>query len=254
MLAQTLFVVAMLSIFAASAVAGIAGVARAQSAAVAKALIVPGVETALARYQRYVAATIGAQIVAQPGALTAAPAVVPALNGGGAWSERQYLEAPASPAMPLRISVDVQPTSQTVPSCGGSGGGPDAGVAVQCSPFVQESRLSLTLTSDVGPIDASGAVSPLAHGRYTVTLRLFAQPPYAVVSGLNDAADPAGYHEGDTGGYGNALAAFGSPGPDDTTIHVVYACVAGTGSCATSNPAPQDAPTTLPWTNGNGIP
>jgi hypothetical protein len=74
-----------------------------------------------------------------------------------------------------------------------------------------------------------------------------------VVSGVTDAADPAGYHEGDTGGYGNALAAFALPAPDDTTIHVVYACVAGTGSCATSNPAPQDAPTTVPWTNGNGL-
>jgi hypothetical protein len=249
-----MFLVAMLAIFAASAVAGIAGFARAQTAAAAKALIVPGVETALAQYERYVAATIGAQIAAPAGALAAAPSIVPALNGGANWSELHYLEAPASTGTPLRIAIDVQPTAQTVPSCAGNGSGPDAAVEVQCSPFVQESRLSLTFTSDVGPVDASGTVSPLAHGRYTVTLRLFAQPPYAAVSGVNDAADPAGYHEGDTGGYGNALAAFGSPAPDDTTIHVVYACVAGTGSCATSNPAPQDAPATLPWTNGNGAP
>ena len=60
MLAQTLFLVVMLAIVAASAVAGIAGTARAESAAAAKALIVPGVETALGRYLRYVAATIGA--------------------------------------------------------------------------------------------------------------------------------------------------------------------------------------------------
>lgn len=253
MLAQTLFVVAMLAILAASAVAGIAGTARAHSAALARSLIVPGVETALGNYQRYVAATIGAQASLPAGDVTTAPALVPALNAGTVWSEQQYLEAPSS-ATPLRIAVDVLPTAQTVPVCAGNDAGPDAAAELQCSPFVQESRLSLTLTSDVGPVDASGIVSPLAHGRYTVTLRLFAQPPYAIVSGVNDAAAPSAYHEGDTGGYGNALAAFGSPTPDDTTIHVVYACVAGTGSCATSNPAPADAPTTLPWTNGNGVP
>ncbi len=253
MLAQTLFLIAMLVIFSASVVAGIAGVARAQAAGAAKALIVPGVETALGRYQRYVAATIGAQVVAPPGVITALPATVPALNAGTKWAEQRYLEEPAG-STPLRIAVDVLPTAQTVPSCTSNDSGPDAAVDLQCSAFVQESRLSLALTSDVGPVDANGAVSPLAHGRYTVTLRLFAQPPYAIVTGVNDAAAPAGYHEGDSGGYGNALPAFASPGPDDTTIHVVYACVAGTGSCATSHPAPQDAPTTLPWTNGNGIP
>jgi hypothetical protein len=252
-LAQTLFLIAMLALLAASAVAGIAGAARAQTVAAAKALIVPGVETALGRYQRYVAATIGAQIVTPAGNLTTAPGAVPALDAGAAWSEQQYLEAPDGTA-PLRIAVDVQPTAQTVPSCTGLDAGPDIAVDLQCSAFVQESRLSLTLTSDVGPVDANGVVSPLAHGRYTVTLRLFAQPPYAMVSGVNDAAAPEAFHEGDTGGYGNALPAFGSPTPDDTTIHVVYSCVAGTGSCATSNPAPQDAPASLPWTNGNGAP
>jgi hypothetical protein len=252
-LAQTLFLIAMLALLGASAVAGIAGAARAQTAAAARSLIVPGVETALGRYQRYVAATIGAQIVALPGNITAAPAAVPALNAGTVWAEQQYLESPAG-TTPLRITVDVLPTAQTIPACGGNDAGPDAAVELQCSPFVQESRLSLTLTSDAGPLDANGVVSPLAHGRYTVTLRLFAQPPYAVVSGVNDAAAASAYHEGDTAGYGNALPAFGSPTADDTTIHVVFACVAGSGSCTTSNPAPQDAPTTLPWTNGNGVP
>jgi hypothetical protein len=254
MLAQTLVLVAILAIFGASAVAGVAGTARAQSVAEAKALIVPGVETALGRYQRYVAGVIGAQVAATPGALTAQPAVIPALEASSVWNAQQYLEAPAETGSPLRIAVDVAPTAQSVPLCGGGDGGPDAAVQLQCSPFVQESRLSLTITSDAGPVDANGAVSPLAHGRYTVTLRLFAQPPYAIVSGVTDAANPAGYHEGDDAGWTGALPAFASPAPDDTTIHVVYSCVAGTGSCAASNPAPQDAPTTLPWTNGNGLP
>lgn len=253
MLAQTLVLIAMLTICAVSLVAGVAGTARADSVAAAKALIVPGVEAALGQYQRYVAAAIGAQVAAAGAALTAPPAAIPVLDAGaGAWTEQQYLEAPAASA--LRIAVDVLPTAQTVPMCGGSGAGPDAAVEAQCSPFVQESRLSLTVTADAGPVDAGGAVSSLAHDRYTVTLRLFAQPPYAIVSGVTDAAQPGGYHEGDTAGWNGALAPFAVPSPDDTTIHVLYACVAGSGSCAVSNPAPQDAPTTLPWTNGNGMP
>lgn len=252
MLAQTLVLIAMLTICAVSAVAGVAGAARAQSAAEAKALLAPGVETALARYLRYVAATIGAQVAEPAAALTAPPAAIPALSAATAWSEAQYLETAGT--SPLRIAVDVQPTAQTVPLCSVAGSGPDAAVEQQCSPFVQESRLSLSVTSDAGPVDESGAVSPLAHGRYTVTLRLFAQPPYAIVTGVTDAAQPGGYHEGDGAGWDGALAPFALPAPDDTTIHVLYACVAGSGSCAASNPAPQDAPTTLPWTNGNGLP
>jgi hypothetical protein len=249
-LAQTLFLIAMLAILSTSAAAGIAGAARAHAAADAKALIVPAVETALGRYQRYVATTIGAQIAAPAGNFTAAPAVVPALNAQTSWAEQKYVEAPEA-ASGLRVAVDVRPTAQTVPACNGGNGGPDAAVGLQCSAFVQESRLSLSLTSDAGPVDASGVVSPLAHGRYTITLRLFAQPPYAVVSGAQDAARPGAPHEGDVGGWGNALPPFGAPSPDDTTIHVVYECTDGSGSCTTSNPVPQDEPTTLPWTNGN---
>jgi hypothetical protein len=252
-LAQTLFVCALLAIFAASAIAGIAGTARANASAAAKALIVPAVEAALAAYQRDVAATIAAQSGANAGALTAAPPRVPALNGQTAWNERRYLEAPDG-SSPLRVAVDVVPAAQTTPVCGASDSGPDAAVQLQCSPFVQESRLALTFTSDAGLPDAAGTVSPLAHGRFTVTLRLFAQPPYTAVSGAADAAEPGSPHEGDTGGWAGALPAFASPGPDDTTVHVVFACTPGTGTCATSDPPPQDAPTTLPWDNGNSRP
>jgi hypothetical protein len=252
-LAQTVFLMAMLAIVASSAVAGIAGAARAHASAQAKALIVPGVETALGRYERYVAATIAAQAAASPATPVSAPATLSALNGGVTWAHAAYVERPGAPS-PLAIAVDVQATAPSVPACGGGNAGPDAANELQCSAFVQESRLSLTVTSDAGPVDAGGAVSALAHGRYTVTLRLFAQPPYAIVSGVADAADPSGYHEGDTAGWGAALSAFGSPAPDDTTIHVVYVCTQGTGSCAASNPVPQDAPATVPWTNGNGLP
>jgi hypothetical protein len=251
-IAQTLMLMALLAIFATSAVAGVAAVAREQNASAARALIVPGVETALGTYERYVAATIAAQAgAAAPNAL-APPAAIPALNGTTPWTTQTTLETPVS--SPLSVAVSVLPTAQTTPACATNGAGPDRAVELQCSAFVQESRLSLQITTDAGPADANGTVSPLAHGRFIVTLRLFAQPPYAIVSGAKDAAGPTDVHEGDDAGWGGALAAFASPSPDDTTIHVVYACTPGTGSCATSNPLPQDAPATIPWTDGNGPP
>jgi hypothetical protein len=188
-----------------------------------------------------------------PADATEPPPPIPALNASTAWTEQQTLDTPQG-AAPLAVAVDVRPTAQTIPSCGSGGSGPDHALEMQCSPFVQESRLSLDVTTDAGPAGAAGAVSALAHGRFIVTLRLFAQPPYAIVSGAKDAAAAGDVHEGDDAGWGGALGAFASPAPDDTTIHVVYACTPGTGSCATSNPPPADAPTTTPWTNGNGPP
>jgi hypothetical protein len=175
------------------------------------------------------------------------------LNGGIAWSEKTYRE-PAGGDSPLQATIDVRPTAQTIPACANDSSGPDIARDLQCSPFVQESRLSLVLTSDAGPAGADGTIAALAHARTIVTLRLFAQPPYSVLAGVKDAADPDGFHEGDTGGYGNALGAFAAPAADDTTIHVVYECIAGTGSCAMSAPSPADAPASVPWTNGNGAP
>ena len=253
MLAQTLFLVAVLALFATSAIAGVAGVARAQSANAARALIVPAIETAVGRYQREIAATIEAQSVRQSAPALAPPGPIAALNGGIAWSEKTYLES-AGADSPLHATVDVRPTAQTLPTCASASSGPDSALDLQCSPFVQESRLSLTLTSDAGPIDTNGTISALAHARTIVTLRLFAQPPYSVLAGIKDAADPDGFHEGDSGGYGNAIGAFATPAADDTTIHVVYECIAGAGSCATSAPPPADAPASRQWTNGNGLP
>ncbi len=254
MLAQTLVIVALIAILASSAVSGIAGVARARTAAAADALIAPGTQTAIARYEQTIAATIGAQVATAARGTQAPPATIAALNGTIVWPQAQYLEGVTG--SPLGVAVAVVPAAQTIPACAGpADAGPDVVIADQCSPFVQESRLALTITASAGPADANGSVTPLAHGRTTITLRLFAQPPYVAVSGTNDAASPDAPHEGDNGGYGNALLAFGpSPAPDDTTIHVLYECSPGTGSCAASDPPPADAPTALPWTNANGVP
>jgi hypothetical protein len=254
MVAQTLVLVAMIAIVATSVIAGIAGYARAETATAAKALVQPSIDAALARYESTVLApAIAASL--QPGDGSAAPASASALNGGVAWSAQQYVLAPNGPS-PLAAVVLVTPTATAVPACvpagGSTDGGPDVENHGQCSGFVQESRLSLTLNADVGPPSGSTSVAPIAHGRDTVTLRLFAQPPYVMVAGVADDAAPGDPHEGDLGGYGNALGAFGpSPSPDDTSIHVIFACTPAQGDCSASHPAPQDDPTSLPWTNGN---
>lgn len=243
MLAQTMVLMAMVLVLALAGASEVAGYARARAASDAKAQIAPAVEQAVAAYQRYVAQTIAAQVGAPAGALAAAPAAIPALNAGTPWLEQRLAPYQPDPAAGFSVATDVVPTAQTIPVCGSAtNGGPDVEQNGQCSPFVQESRLSLAVATTVGPTDPSGNVIPLASGRLTVTLRLFGQPPYSAIVGAQDAVTAADPHEGDLGGSG------------DTTIHVLYACQPGTGSCANSAPPSADRPLTLPWTNGNGAP
>jgi len=254
MLAQTLFLIAMIAIVATSAVAGIAGYARAEAATTAQALLAPARETALARYESAILAPAIAA-ASQPGDGSAPPPANPALNGATTWSAQQYVLA-SNGSSPLAVIVTIAPTASSVPACEPGGGSTNAGGDIeregQCSPFVQESRLSVTLTADAGVPSGTTTVSPLAHARETITLRLVAQAPYVMVAGVSDDAAPGDPHEGDVGGYGNALGAFGPPpSADDTTIHVLFACTPAAGDCTASQPPPADAPTSLPWTNGN---
>lgn len=254
MLAQTLVMLALVATFAAAAVAGIAGVARARTVETARALVAPAIESALAAYVQELGASIAAQAPQPAGDGSAPPPAVATLNGETAFPARHYAEA--ADASPLAIAVDVTPESPSLPVCAagvpGTDTGPDLEVNGQCSPFVQESRLALEVVAQVGVADASGTVSPLADDRTTVTLRLFAQPPYAAVAGIEDAVASTTPHEGDVDGYGNAIGSFATPLPDgDTTIHVVYACTPALGDCKASQPPPADQPTSLPWTNGN---
>jgi hypothetical protein len=253
-LAQTLVLIAMIAIVATSVIAGIAGNARAETATAAKALIAPAEAAGIARYESTVLAPA---IVAglAPGDGSAPPGADAALNGGVAWSTEQDVIA-STTASTLAAVVTLMPTSTSVPACLPTGGAVNSGADTetngQCSPFVQESRLSLDVSVDVGPLAGATSVTPLAHGHTIVTLRLFAQPPYAMVAGESDDPAPGDAHEGDVGGYGNALGAFGpAAAPDDTTIHVIEACTPATGDCSVSRPLPADAPTSRPWTNGN---
>ena len=253
MLAQTLFLMAMIAIVATSAIAGIAGYARAEAATAAQALLSPALDTALARYESTVLAPAIAA-ASQAGDGSALPAVDAVLNGAQTWSAQQYVLAPNAPS-PLAVVVTIAPTSAGAPACFPSGvatTGSDLERNGQCSPFVQESRLSLTLTADAGPTSGASTVAALAHGRASATLRIFAQPPYVMLAGLTDDAAPGEAHEGDVGGYGNGLGAFGpAVAPDDTMIHVIFACTPAQGDCSASQPPPQDRPTSLPWSNGN---
>ena len=252
MLGQTLFLVAVIALFASTAMAGIAGFARAQTAAIAKAYVLPGTEAALAAYERDIRDEVVREIGVQPATYGAPPPALDALNGAFAWGKKTGL-LPADSGTPLRIAYAVEPTTQAAPACtpgdAAVNAGPDTANDVQCSNFVQESRLSLAISTTVGPMDASGVVTPLASGRYTVTLRLFAQPPYAMVAGAKDAADPGELHEGDVAGWSGQNIA---PTADDSTIHVIYAC-SGDSACTTSLPKPEDRTRPLPWSNGNGL-
>ena len=247
----------MIAIFAISAVAGIAGYARAETATSARSLIAPAIATAVARYE----ATVVAPAIStafQSGDGSASPLVDAALNGAQAWSTQRYVLGPNAPS-PLVAVVTIVPTSTSVPACFSESGPANAGADVevngQCSAFVQESRLSLVVTADAGPPSGANAVTPIAHGRDTMTLRLFGQAPYVTIAGVKADAAPSDAHEGDSGGYGNATGAFGPvAGAGDTTIHVIYACTSAQGDCSASNPQPADQPTSLPWTNGNTAP
>jgi hypothetical protein len=254
MLGQTLVLLALVATFAATAVAGIAGVARARTVETARALVAPAIESALAAYVHELGATIAAQAPQPAGDGAAPPPAVSALNGGTAFPTRHYAEAAAGSG--FTVAVDVTPDAPSLPVCAsgvpGTDTGPDLEVNGQCSAFVQESRLALDVVAQVGVADDDGNVSPLADDRTTVTLRLFAQPPYASIAGIEDAVASSTPHEGDVDGYGYGIGSFAAPLPQgDTTIHVVYACTPALGDCSASRPPPADDPTSLPWTNGN---
>ena len=76
------------------------------------------------------------------------------------------------------------------------------------------------MSADVG-IAAGAAITPLALGRTTVTLRLTAQPPYAAVVGITDGALAGDPNEGDAGAE---------------PIRVIYRCMPAAGDCSTSRP------------------
>jgi hypothetical protein len=174
-----------------------------------------------------------------------------------------FAAAPTSGSQ-FTLAYQVVPTTVAPPACATAApsSGPDAIAWLQCSGFVQESRLSLVVSVEV--LDAAGA-AVLARRDQIITLRLFAEPPYSAVVGRKDSgadnptsgdalAQPA--HEGDVGGgtISGVPPVAVSPWPaGGTLIHVRYWCDNGTGQCANAAPPDPDADLRFDtqWANGN---
>jgi hypothetical protein len=248
----------------AAAVAGRAGVQSAANRALEAAM-----HDAVADYQNQLASAMApvADVLASPQPFAG---VTPSLGNYAAALAampnpltRTFAAAPATGPQ-FTLAYQVVPTTVAPPACATAvpSSGPDAIAWLQCSGFVQESRLSLVVSVEV--LDAVGA-AVLARRDQGITLRLFAEPPYSAVVGRKDSgaddptsgdalAQPA--HEGDVGGdtVSGVPPVAVSPWPaGGTLIHVRYWCDDGAGQCA--NAAPPDPDGNLRfgtrWANGN---
>ncbi|WP_317994785.1 hypothetical protein [Vulcanimicrobium alpinum] len=255
MLGIALWFALVLALLAVAVLDGAATFARASVHAAADHLAAAALQDAVADYQQRLQAAIAASAsqLASPAPFAGTPASLDgyaaALAGLPATVTRTI--APGGDARGTRFTVTyaVTPTTVAPPSCDGSAhAGSDAIARLQCSGFVQESRISLRVDASI--LDASG-VQTYARRETYVALRLFALPPYSAIVGSDDgAADaPAGgdaltapAHEGDLGGT--------TPG---TSIHVRYECRDGAGHCANAAPPDPDAAlrTGASWTDGN---
>ncbi len=270
MLATTLWFVVALCLTAALVLESAAAFARAGVRAAADHAIETALHDAVADYQQRLGGTIA--VAAAPLAPSEPFAGTPPSLGAYAGAlgtlpnplQETVAAEPASGGPPLTLAYTVTATTVAPPDCDPAApanrSGADNVSWLQCSGFVQESRLSLRVAVQVR--DANGA--PLAQREQYVTLRLFAAPPYTAVVGRKDgaAADPTGAangapaHEGDLGG---ATIGGASPAPSagapagGTLIHVRYECVDGAGSCANAAPPDPDADLRegARWTNGN---
>lgn len=235
--------------------------ARAAIATMAERELDAGVRHAIGRYQ----GAIEAQL---------APPVTQALSAGIP-ADRSLLAQTAAglhvatfsdTSQSLAMNETVSPTTLTVPNCSGRDpNAPDTATNMQCSSWVQETRASLRILVDVLAPDGT---TTLAHRDVTVTLRLFALPPYSSVTGLKDTTaitptDPnvdnesSAPHEDDLAGRGaNTLSpdvseGAGASGASDTAIHVQFQCMGGT-DCTQPHPPTPDDLSNHTWQNGNG--
>jgi hypothetical protein len=273
MLGTTFAFVVVLALLAGVVLDGAAAFARAGIQAAADHVVDGVADDAVAAYQRQLATAIAADKAdallesgvlftgtPAPVALLAAPSAAPL-----AVDATPAPDPSAAPRFAVRYSVT--PTTIAPPQCAaGSSIGRDTIAWLQCDGFVQESRMSLHVVVQV--FDPAGR-ELLVQRDENVTLRLFAAPPYSVVTGraASGAADPVGAyptgapHEGDVGGdtVSGASPQPTQPSPypsGGTLIHVQYACQPGSASCALADPPDPDLHLrrNAEWTNGNGAP
>jgi len=249
----------------AAATFGRAGVQAAANRAVEAAM-----HDAVADYQNQLQAsmTLAAAALASPQPFAGSPPVLGNYTAAIAAIPnplvRTFAANVGAAAPGFTLSYTVVPTTLAPPVCASAApaAGPDAIAWLQCSGFVQESRLSLRVRVDV--LDAAG-VQLLAQRQQYLTLRLFAEPPYSAPVGRKDggAENPtsgdalaAPAHEGDRGGdtVSGIAPPPASPWPaGGTLIHVQYECLDGAGHCLNAAPPDPDGDLRFDarWTNGN---
>lgn len=244
MLGTTLWFVVVMVLTATVLMNGAAAFGRAGLQAAADHAVEAALHDALADYQNrlgpLLANGIGANGALANGEALPALSVTPAPHAGGDFS----------------LGYDVAPTTLAPPSCASAEqSGADTVAWLQCHALVRESRASLRVTVRV--FDAIGT-QVLARREQTVTLRLFALPPYSAVVGRTDGAadSPAGgdalaqpAHEGDVA---SGLGGEAGTGPSvQPLLHVRYQC--SSGDCADAAPPDPDAAlhANAHWTNGN---
>lgn len=273
MLGTTLWFVVVMVLTATVLMNGAAAFGRAGLQAAADHAVEAALHDALADYQNrlgpLLANGIGANGALANGeplpAVTVTPAPRAAGNDAAGYGAAGYGDGNGG-AGNFSVGYDVTPTTVTPPSCASTEqGGADTVAWLQCHALVRESRASLRVT--VRLFD-SGGTQVLARREQTVTLRLFALPPYSLVVGRSDSAadsptngdglaQPA--HEGDvTGDLGGGASAGTSAAPQPSPwpqggplLHVRYQC--SSGDCADAAPPDPDAAlrANVRWSNGN---
>ncbi len=260
MLGTTLWFVVVMGLMAAVLMNGAAAFGRAGVQAAADHAVEAVLHDALADYQNRLrplladrAAGNGTPANGEPlPAVTVTPAPHAGADGPGS----------SGGGPDFSVGYDVTPTTVAPPSCvAPEQSGADTVAWLQCHALVRESRASLRITVRV--FDSSGT-QMLTRREQTVTLRLFALPPYSAVVGRDDGAadSPTGddalarpAHEGDVAGVpvgGASPVPEPSPWPQGgPLLHVRYQC--GSGDCANAAPPDPDAMlrANARWTNGN---
>jgi hypothetical protein len=278
MLGQAFIMLAIVTLLAGVAIDQVAALARASINAGAARVVDAAVDDAAASYEQQIAAAIASaatNATPPPGSVaTAPPGAIAALTNSVVLPSPQPFDGVSGR---YGIHAFVQTTTSSAPQCAGARGtgeASDVAVDMQCSPWVQESRLSAQIVVQISPAGAAPGAAVLLQRVENVTFRLFAAAPYVAIAGRQDAAaiasnahDPSvvdvgsgAPHEYDTAGRGGApLAADASSrvvndGPGDTVVHVIYNCTNPSGGACPQMPAPPDlsgVQPSSPWKNGN---
>jgi hypothetical protein len=210
------------------------------------ALLENGAHTARVAYDAGVGAYADVGLADGVADFTHALAAYIAVNGSaGPWPEpspsapRSACAAGAPAACPFAWIVSATITGA---ARAGSAGGTDALSNAQTA-AIDEGRISANVTVTI--VDAAG--NAVGTRSRLLTYRVFAAPPYAVISGARDSTAIDGSRHAAQGDSGGAVATGGG---DDTRIHAQLTCKTVTPDVVPftndQQPAGNDG---LPWGN-----